>query len=291
MQDNRTNSRYLPSITFPENIDIFSNIEDSVKDANTVIVALPSETIRDTFLQLKNTISSQAGISWASKGLEVKSGLLIHSVCEEILGKGHPMAVISGPSFAVEVANKKPTAVTIASSSKNFRNRLAEDLSDQNFRVYTSDDIIGAEIGGAIKNIIAIGAGISDGLNYGENAKIALITRGLHEIQKLGVALGAKKETFSGLSGAGDLFLTCTSNLSRNRRLGLALADGSNLSEFESKTMQVVEGVKASEAVHKLSKKMNISMPICEIIYQILFHRLDPKKAAIMLMSRDLQDE
>jgi len=201
------------------------------------------------------------------------------------------MAVISGPSFAVEVANKKPTAVTIASSSRSFRNQIARDLSSQNFRVYTSDDVIGSEIGGAIKNIIAIGAGISDGLNYGENAKIALITRGLHEIQKLGVALGAKKETFSGLSGAGDLFLTCTSNLSRNRRLGLALADGSSFSEFESKTLQVVEGVKASEAVHKLSKKMSISMPICEIIYQILFHRLDPKKAANMLMSRDLQDE
>ena len=126
--DNRTNSRYLPNIVLPENINIFSNIEDSVRDANTVIVALPSETIRDTFLQLKNTINSQAGISWASKGLEVKSGLLIHSVCEEIFGKRHPMAVISGPSFAVEVANKKPTAVTIASSSKNFRNQLAEDL-------------------------------------------------------------------------------------------------------------------------------------------------------------------
>ena len=291
IQDNRTNSRYLPNIIFPENINIFSNIEDSIRNANTLIIALPSETIRDTFLQLKNIINSKTGISWASKGLEVKSGLLIHSVCEEILGKKYPMAVISGPSFAVEVANKKPTAVTIASSSRSFRNQIARDLSSRNFRVYTSDDVIGSEIGGAIKNIIAIGAGISDGLNYGENAKIALITRGLHEIQKLGVALGAKKETFSGLSGAGDLFLTCTSNLSRNRRLGLALADGSSFSEFESKTLQVVEGLKASEAVHKLSKKMSISMPICEIIYQILFHQLDPKKAANMLMSRDLQDE
>ena len=189
-------------------------------------------------------------------------------------GQNQNMAVISGPSFAAEVAQKKPTAVTVASNNLIFSKHIASSLSDISFRAYTTKDITGVEIGGAIKNILAIGAGISDGLNYGDNARIALINRGLVEMQRLGVSLGADKNTFLGLSGMGDLVLTCTSDLSRNRRFGLAIAKGNAISKARSDINQVIEGIDATAAVFRLSRKMNIKMPICKMINRIIFEGL-----------------
>lgn len=287
---NRENKQYLPGIKLPENIQFFSNLKESIQDSDVVLIATPSQGFRNILINLK-ALGSEFDICWATKGFEVDTGLLPHNICEEIFGQNQNMAVISGPSFAAEVAQKKPTAVTVASNNLNFSKHIASSLSDINFRAYTTKDITGVEIGGAIKNIIAIGAGISDGLNYGDNARIALINRGLVEMQRLGVSLGADKNTFLGLSGMGDLVLTCTSDLSRNRRFGLAIAKGNSISKARSDINQVIEGIDATAAVFRLSKKMNIKMPICKTISRIIFEDLKPSLAVEELMSRDLQTE
>ena len=274
----------------PENIQFFSNLKESIQDSDVVLIATPSQGFRNILINLK-ALGSEFDICWATKGFEVDTGLLPHNICEEIFGQNQNMAVISGPSFAAEVAQKKPTAVTVASNNLNFSKHIASSLSDINFRAYTTKDITGVEIGGAIKNILAIGAGISDGLNYGDNARIALINRGLVEMQRLGVSLGADKNTFLGLSGMGDLVLTCTSDLSRNRRFGLAIAKGNAISQARSDINQVIEGIDATAAVFRLSRKMNIKMPICKTINRIIFEGLKPSLAVEELMSRDLQTE
>ena len=291
MRSSRENKIYMPNIKFPKNINFFSSLEESLLGSEKICIALPSNCFRGILQKIKHIITKNTKICWATKGFEIDSGMLPHEICEEVLGTTNNMAVISGPSFAIEVAKKKPTALTVASENTKFADEIAHDLSDINFRAYTSNDVIGVEVGGAIKNIVAIGAGISDGLNYGDNAKIALINRGLVEMQRLGVALGANKNTFFGLSGMGDLVLTCTSNLSRNRRFGLAIAEGKSISKFQSEAKQVVEGFHATSAVYQLSQKIGIAMPICEIIYQILFKKLSPQNAANILMSRALQNE
>jgi len=291
MQSSKENKIYLPNIKFPKNIKFFSSLEESLHGSEKICIALPSNCFRDILKKIQHIITKNTKIFWATKGFEADSGKLPHVICEEVLGTINNMAVISGPSFAIEVAQKKPTALTVASENTKFADEIAHDLSDINFRAYTSNDVVGVEVGGAVKNIVAIGAGISDGLNYGDNAKIALINRGLVEMQRLGVALGANKNTFFGLSGMGDLVLTCTSNLSRNRRLGLAIAEGQSISKFQSETKQVVEGFHATSAVYQLSKKIGIDMPICDTIYQILVEKLNPQNAAALLMSRALQNE
>ena len=252
---------------------------------------MPSSAIRQLFNEIFRIRNNIDNICWATKGIEVNSCLFTHAICEEVFGKNQKMAVISGPSFAIEVAEKKPTALTVASNSNKLATKIATSLSNENFRAYTSEDMVGVGIGGTVKNIIAIGAGVSDGLNLGENAKIALINRGLREMQRLGIALGADKETFMGLSGVGDLFLTCTSNLSRNRMFGIAVANGATVNDHKQKNEHIVEGIDATSAVYKLSSRMNISMPICETIYEILFEDLTPKAAAKKLMSRAIQQE
>jgi len=291
MHSSRENKAYLPNIKFPKNINFFSSLEESLHGSEKICIALPSNCFRDTLQKIKIFITKNTKICWATKGFEIDSGMLPHAICEEVLGATNNLAVISGPSFAIEVAKKKPTALTVASKNTKFANEIAYDLSDINFRAYTSNDVIGVEVGGAVKNIVAIGAGISDGLNYGDNAKIALINRGLVEMQRLGVALGANKNTFFGLSGMGDLVLTCTSHLSRNRQFGLAIAKGKSISKIKSEAKQVVEGFHATSAVYQLSKKIGVAMPICETIYQILFEKLSPQNAAHILMSRALQNE
>ena len=275
----------------PGNIEFFSSIEHAIRYVETIIIAVPSSAIRQLFNEIFRVKKNIVNICWATKGIELNSCLFTHAICEEIFGKNQKMAVISGPSFAIEVAEKKPTALTVASNSTKLAEKIAASLSNENFRAYTSEDMIGVGIGGTVKNIIAIGAGISDGLNLGENAKIALINRGLKEMQRLGIALGADKETFLGLSGVGDLFLTCTSNLSRNRMFGLAVANGTTVNDHKEKNDHIVEGIDATSAVYKLSSRMGISMPICETIYEILFENLKPKAAAKKLMSRAIQQE
>jgi glycerol-3-phosphate dehydrogenase (NAD(P)+) len=201
------------------------------------------------------------------------------------------MAVLSGPTFAKEVGAGLPTAMTIAANNSDFAEALAVGISDDKFRAYTSDDLVGVEVGGAVKNVLAIGAGMSDGLGFGANTRIALITRGLVEMTRLGVALGASKETFMGLAGMGDLVLTCTDNLSRNRRMGLALAKGMTVEEAQEEIQQVVEGVMAAAAVREVAQKLNIEMPICEQVYRILYEGASPREAVEALMARKLKSE
>ncbi|MDX1507020.1 MAG: NAD(P)H-dependent glycerol-3-phosphate dehydrogenase, partial [Woeseiaceae bacterium] len=207
------------------------------------------------------------------------------------LGTGRPMAVLSGPTFAKEVGQGLPTAMTVASNDEEFAESLAVALSGDNFRAYTSSDMVGVEVGGAVKNVLAIGAGMSDGLGFGANARVALITRGLVELKRLGVALGARQETIMGLAGMGDLVLTCTDNLSRNRRMGLALAAGKTVEEAQQEIQQVVEGVLAAEAVKEVAEDLGIEMPICHQVYRILYEGASPQEAVGALMRRRLVPE
>ena len=219
------------------------------------------------------------------------SGKLPHQVAAEVLGEDRPVAVLSGPTFAKEVGEGLPTAMTIASNNEDFGQSLTNAISGDNFRAYTSDDLVGVEVGGAIKNVLAIGAGMCDGLGFGANARVALITRGLVELMRLGVALGARQETMMGLAGMGDLVLTCTDNLSRNRRMGLALASGKSVAEAQEEIQQVVEGVLAAEAVKEVADNLNIEMPICHQVYRILYEGASPREAVGKLMGRELKSE
>lgn len=287
----RENPRYLPGVSFPDNLDVCTSLEACLAGVVDILIAVPSHGFRDTITSMAPLLQSHERICWATKGFELSSGKLPHQVIAELLGNERPMAVLSGPTFAAEVGEGLPTALTIASNDKRFASDLAEALSGTNFRAYTSCDIIGVEVGGAVKNVLAIGAGISDGLGFGANTRIALINRGLAEMTRLGVALGAKQDTFMGLAGMGDLLLTCTDNLSRNRRMGLALARGSTIEEAQAEIQQVVEGVTAAKAVHQVADRLQVEMPICQEVYRILYEGAPPKAAVDALMSRALKPE
>jgi glycerol-3-phosphate dehydrogenase (NAD(P)+) len=291
MVGDRENKRYLPEAAFPDNLTVHPTLEGCLDGADDVLVVVPSHGLRDTLGQLKPLLGPETRVCWATKGFELSTGKLPHQVAAEVLGPDIPVAVLSGPTFAKEVGAGLPTAMTIASSDDDFARHLAEAISSDNFRAYTSDDIIGVEVGGAVKNALAIGAGMSDGLGFGANTRIALINRGLVELMRLGVALGAKKETFMGLAGMGDLVLTCTDNLSRNRRMGLGLAAGKSVEEMQEEIGQVVEGVKAARAVHEVAEKLGIEMPIVNVVYRILYEGLSPREAVSTLMKRELKPE
>lgn len=285
------NVRYLPGPKFPDNLQATTELEKCLEGVRDILIAVPSHGLRDTLNLVKPLLQGFERISWATKGFELNTGKLPHQVAEEVLGSDFPMAVLSGPTFAKEVGICLPTAMTIAANDAKFATDLAAALSDSTFRAYTSDDIIGVEVGGAIKNVLAIGAGLSDGLGFGANTRIALINRGLVEMTRLGVALGAKQETFMGLAGMGDLVLTCTDNLSRNRRMGLALASGKTVEEAQVEIQQVVEGVLAAKAVREVSVKLGVNMPISEEIYRILYEGVPPDEAVRALMGRALGAE
>jgi len=285
------NSRYLPGAKFPANLVATSSIEDCVDGVRDILVSVPSHALRETLDRLKPLLLGEQRVCWATKGFELSTGRLPHQVADEVLGSGLPMAVLSGPTFAKEVGEGLPTAMTVAANDPAFATDLAAALSGSNFRAYTSDDIVGVEVGGAVKNVLAIGAGLSDGLGFGANTRIALINRGLAEMTKLGVALGAKQETFMGLAGMGDLVLTCTDDLSRNRRMGLALASGMTVEEAQVEIRQVVEGVLAAKAVREVAGALGVEMPICEEIYRILYQGVPPAEAVRALMSRALGAE
>ena len=291
MVEDRENVRYLPDVSFPENLVACPDLEQCLEDARVVLVAVPSHGLRQTLETIEPMLGPDSRICWATKGFELKTGRLPHQVAADVLGPDRPVAVLSGPTFAKEVGAGLPTAMTIASNDSDFVNALAVAISDDNFRAYTSDDIIGVEVGGAVKNVLAIGAGMSDGLGFGANTRIALINRGLVELMRLGVALGAKRETFMGLAGMGDLVLTCTDNLSRNRRMGLALAAGKTVEEAQEEIQQVVEGVLAAKAVHEVAEETGIEMPICNQVYRILYEGASPRQAVEALMSRELKSE
>lgn len=290
-QQARENARYLPGARFPDSLEVTSDLARTLAESPVVVVAVASHAFRKVLGQMKPLLRPGTHLAWATKGFELASGKLPHQVARDVLGLDVPTAVLSGPTFAREVGAGLPTAMTVAASNEEYSRQLAETLSGESFRAYTSTDIIGVEVGGAVKNVLAIGAGISDGLGFGANTRVALITRGLLEMTRLGVALGAQASTFMGLAGMGDLVLTCTDNQSRNRRMGLALAAGKTVRQAEAEIMQVVEGVLAAQAVHRVAAAAEVEMPICEQIYQILYEGAEPQAAVHALMKRGLKSE
>lgn len=289
MQKAGENTRYLPGNAFPKELQLDSDLS-CINDAEDLLIVVPSHAFRETLKAISPHLKNGTRISWATKGLEQGSQKLLHKLATEELGD-RPVAVVSGPTFAKEVAQGLPTAVTVASTDNFFAMDMATRLHGFNFRAYTSDDIVGVEIGGAVKNVLAIAAGIADGLGYGANTRSALITRGLTEMMRLGVSLGGKQETFMGLAGLGDLVLTCTDNQSRNRRYGMALGEGKNSEQALKEIDQVVEGIQTAMEIHKLANTQKIDMPLVEQIYRVLYEDLPAKDAVSSLLNRDLKPE
>jgi len=283
MREAGENTQYLPGAKFPVSLTPEPDWDKALKDASTVMVSVPSHSFRGILEKLKGC---NLAICWATKGLELSTGMLPHQVVAEVLPDCKQYAVLSGPTFATEVGQDLPTAITVAASVPEFADKLAGFLSSSSFLAYTSEDIVGVEVGGAVKNVLAIGAGLSDGLGFGANARVALINRGLREMRKLGVAMGAQADTFMGLAGMGDLVLTCTDNQSRNRRMGLALAAGKTVAEAEEEIQQVVEGVQASRAVYEQAQRLNVELPIIEQVYRVLIEGVDPREAVKALLTR-----
>jgi len=289
MNNTRINSIYLPNIKLRDDMKVTNSIDDAVKKARYILNAVPAQYTRAVFKEAIPYIIDEAIIISVSKGIERGTLLTVSSILKEL--SDHPVAVLSGPSFAKEVIKKLPTAVTLATEDKNTGFILQEVFNTNNFRVYTHDDIPGVEIGGALKNVMAIASGISDSLGLGNNARASLITRGLIEMTRLGIAMGAKERTFSGLSGIGDLVLTCTSPLSRNYTVGVKLGQGIKLKDFLNQTKSVAEGVATAESAYELSKKYNIEMPIVEQVYKVIYEDKDPVLAVKDLMERSLKSE
>jgi glycerol-3-phosphate dehydrogenase (NAD(P)+) len=280
----------LPGIPFPASLRATWDLADAVQGANEVLVAVPSHAFRSVVGALAPLLPEAASLSWATKGFEPGTGQLLHQVAGELLDT-RDLAVISGPTFAGEVARGLPTAITVASTSDAHARRLANYLHSDYFRAYTSGDLIGVQAGGASKNVLAIAAGIADGLGFGANTRAALITRGLAEITRLGVALGGKARTFMGLAGLGDLALTCTDNQSRNRRMGLALARDMTVAEAREEIGQEVEGVQTAREVWTKARELGVDMPICEQTYLVLHEGLAPREAVHALLERRQKSE
>ena len=289
MQRERRNARYLPDTQFPELLDVTADLGAAVAGADDVLVAVPSHALRGTLTSLARLPLRR--LAWATKGFELETGLLPYQVAGQLLPASLPTAVLSGPTFAREVGAGLPTAMTIASTDHDYAQRLAERVSSDTFRAYTSNDVIGVEVGGATKNVYAIGAGICDGLGFGANTRIALIARGLAEMTRLGLALGGRKETFMGLAGMGDLVLTCTDDKSRNRRFGLALAAGEKPQDALHAIGQVVEGYNGARAVHRVAVQHKVPMPIVEQLNKVLHDGADPRAAVAALMRRPISSE
>lgn len=290
LNEDRENRKYLPGVAFPDSLSVTSDLAAAIKDVDEVLVVVPSHAFSSVMGQLRDINPALNSLSWATKGLEPGSRKLLHQVAADYFPEAD-IGLISGPTFAMEVAKGMPTAITAASSHKDHAKRLAEYLKGETFRAYTSSDIVGAEVGGAAKNVMAIAAGISDGLGFGANARAALITRGLAEITRLGLVLGGQHDTFMGLAGLGDLVLTCTDNQSRNRRMGLALAKGMTIDQAKAEIGQEVEGVAAARDFHLKSGELGVEMPITDQIYRILYESLDPKAAVHALLSRQQKAE
>lgn len=291
MARERGNARYLPGAAFPATLAVEGDLARALAGARAVVIVVPSHAFRQVLGEVAPRVEPDTGIAWATKGFELATGLLPHQVAREVLGARPNIAVLSGPTFAREVGAGLPTAMTIASPDEAFAHRLAEDLSSENFRAYTSTDIVGVETGGAVKNVLAVGAGLADGLGFGANTRIALITRGLAEMTRLGVALGARSETFMGLAGLGDLVLTCTDDQSRNRRFGLLLAGGATPEAALREIGQVVEGYPAARAVLAVARREGVSMPIVEGIYETLYEGIAAVDLVRDLMTRPVRAE
>ena len=290
MQKSRKNQKYLPGIVFPDNIIPEKDLEKAISSSDAVLVVSPSHAFAEILKKITPYLQERP-LAWASKGFEPGSGRFLHQVAEDIIGKAHPMALVTGPSFAKDVAEGKPTLVTVASNSDQFARDVAYALHNSQFRVYISHDMIGAELGGAVKNVLALATGICDGMQLGDNTRAAILTRGMAEMMRLGQAMNCKPETLMGLSGLGDLVLTCTGDLSRNRRMGLALGRGQSIEEAKTEIGQVVEGINTADEVMRLAKKYNVDMPISEHVWKVVNGLMTPAEAVKELMSREVRQE
>ncbi|MBE8166917.1 MAG: NAD(P)H-dependent glycerol-3-phosphate dehydrogenase [Shewanella sp.] len=292
LQQQRCNDQFLPGIEFPEPLLIEADLASALSASRNVLVVVPSHVFGAVLGQVKPLLRSDARIVWATKGLEPETGRLLKDVAREQLGDDIPLAVLSGPTFAKELAAGMPTAISVAGTCDDFTNELVELLHcPSRLRVYANPDFIGLQLGGAVKNVIAIGAGMSDGIGFGANARTALITRGLVELTRLGEAIGAQSSTFMGMAGLGDLVLTCTDNQSRNRRFGFAIGQGKDIEGAQAEIGQVVEGYRNTKEVYTLAKRLGVEMPITEQLYQVLYHGKDAKDVAKALLGRDRKSE
>lgn len=287
----RCNKRFLPDYPLAAELLIEPDLETAVRMADEILVVVPSHAFAGLLAQIEPWLKPGQGISWACKGLEPGTGRFLHEPAQALFGDSRPLAVVTGPSFAREVAANLPTAVTVAGTEPEYCATVAQALHGGNFRAYTSDDILGAELGGSVKNVLAVATGICDGMGLGDNARAALVTRGLVEMMRLGRALGAHEQTLTGLAGMGDLVLTCTGDLSRNRRLGLALGAGKSVEQAVEEIGQVVEGVKTAEEVWRLSRRHGVEMPIAEQVYGIIHQGRDPNQSVRDLLSREQKHE
>jgi len=291
MRRSGRNEKFLPDYPLPPELALEPNLELAVRQADEIIIVVPSHAFVDVVRQIEPWLRPGQGIAWACKGLEPGTGQFLHEPARRLLGDERPLAVVTGPSFAAEVAADLPTAVTVAGTEPDYCARIARLLHGGNFRAYTSDDIVGAELGGSLKNVLAIATGICDGMGLGDNARAALITRGLVEMMRLGRVLGAREQTLTGLTGMGDLVLTCTGNLSRNRRLGLALGAGKTVEQAVAEIGQVVEGVKTAAEVWRLAQRYGVDMPISEQVYGIIHQGWNPYQCLRDLLSREQKQE
>ena len=287
----RCNKQFLPDYPLPDGLLVESELEVAVRMAAEILIVVPSHAFVGILEQIKPWLKPGQGVAWACKGLEPGTGQFLHEPAQKLFGDERPLAVVTGPSFAKEVAADLPTAVTVAGTEPAYCAKVAWALHGGNFRAYTSDDIIGAELGGSVKNVLAVATGICDGMGLGNNTRAALVTRGLVEMMRLGRALGARDQTLTGLTGMGDLVLTCTGDLSRNRRLGLALGAGKTVEAAVAEIGQVVEGVQTSEEVWRLARRHGVEMPIAEQVYGIIHQGRDPYQSVRELLSREQKHE
>lgn len=286
----KKNEAFLPGVEFPDNIFVSTDMEEVVKDAKIIVMGVPSQQLRNALTNLKPFLKQEQVLVGVSKGIEIGTGLRMSQIAEEVVPDNTYVA-LTGPSHAEEVSRGIPTAVVVSSKDMKKAEMVRDYFMSPTFRVYLNNDLVGAELGGALKNIIAFGAGISDGIGYGDNAKAALMTRGISEISRLGVAMGADPNTFFGLTGVGDLIVTCTSMHSRNRRAGILLGQGKSMEETLEEVKMVVEGVVATEVAYEIAKKMGIEMPITTAIYNVIKGKVTPKDAVFNLMTRERQTE
>ena len=285
MRASRRNQRYLPEILLPSELHLAADMDAACASAEFILLAVPIAALRATLLQIA-TASKPTPVVWACKGFEANTSQLPHQVAAETLPQGFSRGVLSGPSFALEVARGLPTALTLASGDGEFARRAAQWLHHARLRIYSSTDVIGVEVGGAVKNVLAIAAGIAEGMGFGHNARAALITRGLAEMTRLGLKMGGRVETLGGLSGAGDLVLTCTGDLSRNRQVGIMLAQQQALPDILRQLGHVAEGVYTVREVYWLAQRLGVDMPICAAVYRVLYEQVAAARAVEDLLNR-----
>jgi glycerol-3-phosphate dehydrogenase (NAD(P)+) len=291
MRATHRNARYLPDLELPASLQYSDDLAHSVAGADLVLVVVPSHAFPEIVRELAPLRAPGAGVAWATKGFEPGSGRFLHEVAEELLGRDTALAIVTGPSFAREVAQGLPTAVTVHSEDEAFAQRVADALHGPTFRAYTGEDMLGAELGGALKNVLAVATGVADGMQLGLNARAGLITRGLNEMLRLNAALGGKPETLMGLAGLGDLVLTCTGDLSRNRRLGLALGRGQSLNDAVAAIGQVVESVQTADEVMRLARRHALDLPISALVQRMLHGEITPGEGLKLLLSREQKPE